>query len=52
MKRAILKPEIKVGAEPKKVAALAILVVIAVVVYFMNSSSTPSGSNATNEACR
>lgn len=32
----VLKPELKLGAEPKKVAALAILLAVAGIVYFMN----------------
>ncbi len=42
-----LKPEIKFGAEPKKLAALGGLLVVAVIVYFMNSSDTPSNPGAT-----
>lgn len=34
----------KLGAEPKKVAVLIGLLVVALVVFFMNSSSTPSGA--------
>jgi hypothetical protein len=41
----------KLGAEPKKVAILAGLMVVAIVVYFMNSSSSgPSGSSASDTA--
>lgn len=43
MKR-VLKPEIKLGADRKKVYALIGLLVIAVAVYFYNSSDTPSNS--------
>jgi hypothetical protein len=46
-----LKPEMKLGAEPKKVVLLAGLLVLAAVVYFMNSSSSP-GSPATPAAER
>lgn len=42
MKRAGLKPEMKLGADPKRVGILVALLVIGVVVYFMNSSDTPS----------
>ena len=40
----------KLGAEPKKVAILVGLVVVAIVVYFMNSSSTGEGSQSNRPA--
>jgi hypothetical protein len=41
----------KLGAEPKKVAILAALMVVAIVVYFMNSSSSgPSGPSVSGSA--
>lgn len=52
MKR-VLKPELKLGAEPKKVAALLVLIVGAVIAYIWNSSSpsnSPSPSSATTAA--
>jgi hypothetical protein len=47
MKRAILKPPIKMSAERKKVISLGVLVVIAVLSYFWSSSDTPSSSSST-----
>jgi hypothetical protein len=42
MKKPALKPELKLGAEPKKVMLLAGLLVVAVIVYFINSSDSPA----------
>lgn len=47
MKRAIIKPKIQMGAERKKVIALAALIVIAVIAYFWSSSDSPSTSSST-----
>lgn len=44
MKKAALKPEMKLGAEPKKVAMLAGLLVVAAIVYFINSSDSPQSA--------
>jgi hypothetical protein len=44
MRRPALKPEIKLGAEPKKIAFLVVLVVGAIGIYFYNSSDTPQNS--------
>lgn len=41
-----IKPQMKVGAEPKKVAILAGLLVLAAVLYFINSSGGAPESNA------
>lgn len=43
MKR-VLKPEMKLGAEPKKLIMLGVLVVIGVVVWFVNRTDTPPPS--------
>ncbi len=42
MKRPVLKPELKFGAEPKKLALLLGLVAVGAIVYYINSSDTPS----------
>ena len=42
MKRSAFKPEMKMGAEPKKLAFLGALAVVGVIVYFINSSDSPS----------
>ncbi len=49
MKR-VLKPEIKLGGERKKVYALIGLLVVAVAVYFYNSSGTPTNSPSSTAA--
>lgn len=50
MKRAPLKPEMKFGAEPKKLAMLGGTLAVLAVVYFMNRSDTPSSSPAPTPA--
>jgi hypothetical protein len=47
MKKA-LKPEVKLGAEPKKIAALGALLAIAGIVYWINSSDSPSPSRTSS----
>lgn len=42
--RKVIKPELKLGAEPKKVIALGLLLAVAVAVYFMNRPDTGSNS--------
>ena len=44
MKRESLKPAVKLGAEPKKIAILVGLVVVAIGAYFWSSSGSPSSS--------
>jgi hypothetical protein len=46
MRKPALKPEMKLGAEPKKVVLLGGLLVVAGIVYFINSSDTPSPAGA------
>jgi hypothetical protein len=40
----VKKPEVKFGAEPKKLIVLGALVVIAVIAYFISSSDTPKNT--------
>jgi hypothetical protein len=42
----VLKPQLKMGAEPKKVAVLVGLLIVAGVVYFINSSESPGGESS------
>ena len=46
MKRPVLKPDIKLGAEPKRLAILGALLAVGAVVYFINSSDAPSNQAA------
>lgn len=41
------KPEVKFGAEPKKLAVLGGLIVIAAIAYYISSSDTPKNTTAT-----
>lgn len=41
MKKAALKPELKLGADPKRLGALGALVAILGIVWYINSSDTP-----------
>ncbi|MBS1873838.1 MAG: hypothetical protein JSU00_11530 [Acidobacteria bacterium] len=50
MKRPALKPELKLGAEPKKVAILAGLLAIGGIAYYINSSDSPSNSSSAKPA--
>jgi hypothetical protein len=42
MKRPVLKPQLKFGAEPKKLAILLSLIAVGAIVYYINSSDTPA----------
>ncbi len=44
MKRAVLKPELKLGAEPKKMIGLGVLLVILVAVWLLNRDSGPAAT--------
>jgi hypothetical protein len=50
MKRPALRPEMKLGAEPKKVVFLIALIVVGVIAYFINASDTPSNQAAAKPA--
>lgn len=43
MKRPALKPDMRLGAEPKKVVILVSLLAVGGIVYYINSSDSPSG---------
>jgi hypothetical protein len=47
-----LKPEIRFGAEPKKLAALGGLLVVALIVYFINASDSPSNPAGSSTPAR
>lgn len=50
MKRPALKPEMKLGAEPKKLALLGGLIAVGAIVYFINATDTPPAQTSARPA--